>query len=94
LTRLGVDRLGLEPLDRRYLRLIVEHFAGGPVGLQNLAVSLGEEQDTLEDVVEPFLIQTGLLKRTPRGRETTERACAHLGLAPPRRSQDGQGDLL
>lgn len=90
LTRLGVDRLGLEPLDRRYLRLIVEHFGGGPVGLQNLSVSLGEELDTLEDVVEPFLIQTGLLKRTPRGREATERACAHLGLAPPRRSQDAQ----
>lgn len=83
LARLGVDKLGLENLDRRYLRLIMEHFAGGPVGIQNLAVSLGEELDTLEDVVEPFLIQAGLLKRTPRGREVTPRAWGHLGLEPP-----------
>ncbi|PIE76498.1 Holliday junction branch migration DNA helicase RuvB [bacterium DOLJORAL78_65_58] len=80
LTRLGVDRLGLEPLDRRYLQLIIEHFGGGPVGIQNLSVSLGEETDTLEDVVEPFLIQSGLLKRTSRGREATPHAWAHLGL--------------
>jgi len=93
LTRLGVDRLGLEDLDRRYLGLVIEHFGGGPVGLQNLAVSLGEETDTLEDVVEPYLIQTGLLKRTPRGREATPRAYAHLGLEPP---ADGtvQAELL
>ena len=83
LTRLGVDELGLEPLDRRYLGLIIDHFSGGPVGVQNLSVSLGEELDTLEDVVEPFLIQTGLLKRTPRGREVTDGAYAHLGLSRP-----------
>jgi len=83
LARLGVDKLGLENLDRRYLRLIMEHFAGVPVGIQNLAVSLGEELDTIEDVVEPFLIQAGLLKRTPRGREVTPRAWGHLGLEPP-----------
>lgn len=83
LTRLGVDPLGLEPLDRRYLKLIIEHFAGGPVGIQNMAVSLGEEADTLEDVVEPFLIQTGLLKRTSRGREVTAHAWTHLGLEAP-----------
>ncbi len=96
LTRLGVDRLGLENLDRRYLRLIMEHFGGGPVGIQNMSVSLGEESDTLEDVVEPFLIQTGLLKRTPRGREVTDRAWQHLNIQPPRRP-DGpaaQGELL
>ena len=83
LTRLGVDALGLENLDRRYLRLVCEHFGGGPVGIQNLAVSLGEEADTLEDVVEPFLIQTGLLMRTPRGREATAGGWNHLGLEPP-----------
>jgi len=95
LTRLGVDWLGLEPLDRRYLGLIIEHFDGGPVGIQNLAVSLGEEIDTLEDVVEPFLIQTGLLKRTPRGREATPRAWTHLGLsAPAADREDPQGELL
>jgi len=92
LTRLGVDHLGLEDLDRRYLGLIIDHFAGGPVGLQNLAVSLGEESDTLEDVVEPYLIQTGLLKRTPRGREATARAYAHLDLEPP--AGTPQGELL
>ncbi len=94
LTRLGVDALGLEPLDRRYLQVIIEHFAGGPVGIQNLAVSLGEESDTLEDVVEPFLIQTGLLKRTPRGREATAHAWAHLGLEPPAGPAAAQGELL
>ncbi|MHB8080065.1 MAG: Holliday junction branch migration DNA helicase RuvB [Candidatus Krumholzibacteriia bacterium] len=95
LTRLGVDALGLEPLDRRYLELVIEHFGGGPVGLQNLAVSLGEEIDTLEDVVEPFLIQCGLLMRTPRGREATPRAREHLGLtAGRRRPGRGQGELL
>ncbi len=83
LTRLGVDVLGLEPLDRRYLQLIIDHFAGGPVGIQNMAVSLGEESDTLEDMVEPFLIQSGLLKRTPRGREATSHAWKHLGLELP-----------
>jgi Holliday junction DNA helicase RuvB len=97
LTRLGVDHLGLEPLDRRYLRLIIEHFGGGPVGIQNMSVSLGEESDTLEDVVEPFLIQTGLLMRTPRGREVTPRAWEHLELDPPARPGDApgrQGELL
>jgi len=83
LTRLGVDVLGLEPLDRRYLQLIIEHFGGGPVGIQNLSVSLGEETDTLEDMVEPFLIQSGLLMRTSRGREATTRAWSHLGLELP-----------
>jgi len=94
LTRLGVDALGLEPLDRRYLGLIIEHFGGGPVGVQNLSVSLGEESDTLEDVVEPFLIQSGLLMRTPRGREATPHAYEHLGMRPGRRRAGGQGELL
>ena len=102
----GLDVLGLEPLDRRYLNLIIDHFSGGPVGIQNMAVSLGEEADTLEDVVEPFLIQSGLLKRTPRGREATTHAWTHLGLEMPtdRSTQQnsnpepgpksGQGELL
>ena len=94
LTRLGVDALGLEPLDRRYLQVVIEHFAGGPVGIQNLAVSLGEESDTLEDVVEPFLIQAGLLKRTSRGREATAHAWTHLGLEPPDAPNGSQGALL
>ncbi|MCP4144316.1 MAG: Holliday junction branch migration DNA helicase RuvB [bacterium] len=89
LNKLGVDKLGLEPLDRRYLKLIVEHFGGGPVGIQNLAVSLGEELDTLEDVIEPFLIQSGLMKRTSRGREITSGGLNHLGFVIP----DSQGEL-
>ncbi len=93
LTRLGVDHLGLEPLDRRYLRLIIEHFGGGPVGVQNMSVSLGEETDTLEDVVEPYLIQSGLLKRTSRGREATTGAWTHLGLEPPLAGEEGQSLL-
>jgi Holliday junction DNA helicase RuvB len=95
LERLGVDKLGLEPLDRRYLELIITHFSGGPVGIQNLSVSLGEESDTLEDVVEPFLIQSGLLMRTPRGREATDKAYAHLKLASPAARRGGsQGELI
>ena len=94
LTRLGVDVLGLEPLDRRYLQLIITHFNGGPVGIQNMSVSLGEEADTLEDMVEPFLIQSGLLMRTPRGREATAHAWTHLDLEPPSGPGPGQGDLL
>ena len=88
---LGVDAVGLEPLDRRYLALIIEHFAGGPVGIQNLSVSLGEEIDTLEDVVEPFLIQSGLLMRTARGREATAGAYRHLGLAEPHGTRSTAG---
>jgi len=102
LRLLGVDELGLEPLDRRLLEVVVKHFAGGPVGIQNLSVSLGEEVDTLEDVVEPFLIQRGLLKRTPRGRETTALAYRHLGLEAGAERESaaggddgsGQGELL
>jgi Holliday junction DNA helicase RuvB len=77
----GVDEAGLDSLDRRYLRVIVEQYAGGPVGVAALAATLNEEQDTLIDVVEPFLLAAGFLNRTSRGREATARACAHLGLA-------------
>lgn len=94
LGQLGVDLLGLETLDRRYLQVVCEHFQGGPVGIQNLAVSLGEEQDTLEDVVEPFLIQCGLLKRTPRGREVTAGGWRHLGLPPSAGGVPRQDTLL
>ncbi len=96
LTKLGVDVLGLEPLDRRYLQTIIDHFDGGPVGISNMSVSLGEESDTLEDVVEPFLIQSGLLKRTSRGREVTAHAYTHLGLEKPTHGSGSgiQGDLL
>jgi holliday junction DNA helicase RuvB len=82
LELLEVDREGLERIDREILRTIVEKFDGGPVGLSTLAVAVGEEQDTLEDVYEPYLLQSGLIKRTPRGRVATARAWEHLGIEP------------
>jgi holliday junction DNA helicase RuvB len=86
LELLEVDAEGLERLDREILRTIVDKFEGGPVGLSTLAISVGEEQDTIEDVYEPYLLQRGLIKRTPRGRVATARAYEHLGLAPPDRA--------
>ena len=86
LTRLGVDELGLDELDRSVLRTIITKFDGGPVGVESLAAACAEERDTLEDVCEPYLIQEGLLMRTPRGRVATRRAHEHLGLPPPRQS--------
>jgi Holliday junction DNA helicase RuvB len=83
LDMLQVDTLGLEPLDRRLLRIMIVNFRGGPVGLDTIATSLAEEPETVEDVHEPFLIQTGLLARTPRGRVATELAYRHLGIQPP-----------
>ena len=84
LARLEIDALGLDSLDRRYLRLIAEHFGGGPVGVETIAAALAEARDAVEDVVEPFLLQQGLIQRTPRGRALSESAWGHLGLAAPR----------
>jgi holliday junction DNA helicase RuvB len=78
-----VDEEGLDRLDHAVLRLVVEKFGGGPVGLSTLAAALGEEPDTIEDVVEPYLLQLGFVKRTPRGRVATERAYRHLGVSAP-----------
>ncbi len=83
LDQLQVDHEGLDRLDREILRAICEKFGGGPVGLSTLAVAVGEEQDTIEDVYEPYLLQRGLIERTPRGRTATRRAFGHLGLEPP-----------
>ena len=82
LDLLEVDHQGLDRLDREILRAICEKFAGGPVGLSTLAVAVGEEADTIEDVYEPYLLQQGLIERTPRGRAATKRAFEHLGLRP------------
>jgi len=84
LTRLEVDRLGLDAMDRRYLRRIAEHHGGGPVGVETLAAALAEARDTLEDVIEPFLIQEGLILRTSRGRMLGEPGWRHLDMKPPR----------
>ena len=81
-----VDEQGLDRLDHAILRAIIERFSGGPVGLSTLAAAVGEEPDTVEDVVEPYLLQLGFLQRTPRGRVATARAYAHLGVDRPRAS--------
>jgi len=83
LDLLEVDAEGLDRLDREILRAICEKFGGGPVGLSTMAVAVGEEQDTIEDVYEPYLLQRGLIERTPRGRMATRRAFSHLGLESP-----------
>ena len=84
LELLAIDHCGFDNLDRRLLHIIIDHFGGGPVGLDTLAASIGEERGTLEDVVEPYLIQQGYLQRTPRGRVASARAYAHLGLEMPK----------
>jgi len=83
LDRLGVDDIGLDKQDMRYLHALCEMFGGGPVGADTMAAALSEARDALEDVIEPYLIQQGFLQRTPRGRVATARAFAHLGLNAP-----------
>jgi Holliday junction DNA helicase RuvB len=83
LSLLDVDPLGLDDLDRRVLKAVIEKFGGGPVGLETIAASISEESDTIMDVVEPYLLQLGFLDRTPRGRVATRRAYEHLGIAYP-----------
>ena len=91
LAMLEVDRLGLDIMDRKLLLAVIEKFAGGPVGIDNLAAAVGEERDTLEDVVEPYLIQQGLLQRTPRGRVAAVTAYRHFGIVEPRHTRGAEG---
>ncbi|WP_227270499.1 Holliday junction branch migration DNA helicase RuvB [Roseobacter weihaiensis] len=88
LTRLGVDHLGLDGADRRYLTLIAENYSGGPVGIETLSAALSESRDALEEVIEPFLLQQGLIQRTPRGRMLAHKGWAHLGLDAPKAQTD------
>ena len=83
LNLLEVDNLGLDGMDRRYLAMIADIYRGGPVGIETLAAGLSEARDTIEEVVEPFLIQSGLVARTARGRMLNPAAWKHLGIAPP-----------
>jgi Holliday junction DNA helicase RuvB len=83
LHRLEVDALGLDAMDRRFLRCMAENYGGGPVGVETLSAALSEQRDTIEEVIEPFLIQEGLVLRTPRGRVLGERGWKHIGLTPP-----------
>jgi len=90
LHRLGVDDLGLDGADRRYLLLLAENYGGGPVGIETIAAALSESRDAVEEVIEPYLLQQGLIQRTPRGRMLAQKAWQHIGITPPR----GQPDLF
>jgi Holliday junction DNA helicase RuvB len=90
LARLEVDEAGFDKLDRAILLAILEKFQGGPVGLETLAAAIGEDKGTIEDLVEPFLIQRGYLERTPRGRVATRAACSHFGIEPPARGSQAR----
>ncbi|MEO5973361.1 MAG: Holliday junction DNA helicase RuvB C-terminal domain-containing protein, partial [Sphingomicrobium sp.] len=92
LDRLEIDSLGLDAMDRRYLTMIADLYGGGPVGVETLAAGLSEPRDTIEDVIEPFLIQLGLIARTARGRCLNGRGYSHLGLDQPAGSQTGLFD--
>ena len=94
LTMFDVDHIGLDDMDKRLLETIIFKFNGGPVGLNTLAIAVGEESDTLEEIYEPFLITEGLLARTPRGRTATQRAYHHLGVEAPPESAEAQQRLL
>ncbi|MDG3042021.1 Holliday junction branch migration DNA helicase RuvB [Roseicyclus marinus] len=94
LTRLGVDHLGLDGADRRYLRLMAENYGGGPVGVETLSAALSESRDSIEEVIEPYLLQQGLIARTPRGRMLAQKGWTHLGLPVPPVAGQGQGDLF
>jgi len=86
-----VDHLGLDTMDNKILTMLAQTFCGRPVGLNTLASAVGEESDTLEDVYEPYLLQLGLLMRTPKGRQATARAYEHLGMTPPDGAPDQKG---
>jgi Holliday junction DNA helicase RuvB len=90
LKMLDVDSLGFDVMDRKLLHAVLEKFGGGPVGLDNLAAAIGEERDTIEDVLEPYLIQQGYLMRTPRGRVATSLAYQHFGLKVPKSLESGE----
>jgi Holliday junction DNA helicase RuvB len=93
LNRLEVDKIGLDAMDRRYLRAIADDYGGGPVGVETLAAALSEQRDTIEDAIEPYLIQQGLLQRSPRGRLLTLNGYRHLGLTPSKQTE-AQLELL
>jgi len=88
LSRLGVDNLGLDGADRSYLRLIAEQYSGGPVGIETISAAISESRDALEEVIEPYLLQMGLIQRTPRGRMLAKNGWKHLGMQPPKSHGD------
>jgi Holliday junction DNA helicase RuvB len=94
LARLEVDEAGLDSLDRRYLRALIEHYGGGPAGVETLAYAIAEARDAVEDVIEPYLLQQGFIQRTSRGRVACAKAYAHLGLTAPAQPKPAQNGLF
>ncbi|MEO1120484.1 MAG: Holliday junction DNA helicase RuvB C-terminal domain-containing protein, partial [Pseudomonadota bacterium] len=94
LNRLEVDDAGLDGNDRRYLRIIAENYGGGPVGVETIAAAMSEARDAIEEVIEPYLLQQGLIQRTPRGRMLGMKAWRHLGMSAPRETREGQQTLF
>ena len=90
LTRLEVDQRGLDQMDRRYLKSLAENYGGGPVGIETLSAAISESRDSLEEVIEPYLLQMGLIQRTPRGRMLAKNGWKHIGMTPPK----SQGDMF
>jgi Holliday junction DNA helicase RuvB len=86
-----VDEAGLDSLDRRYLRALIENYGGGPAGVETLAAAIAEARDAVEDVIEPYLLQQGFISRTPRGRTACPKAYGHIGLTPPPRAPGQPG---
>ncbi|MBT6296323.1 MAG: Holliday junction branch migration DNA helicase RuvB, partial [Nitrospina sp.] len=87
LAMMEIDPFGLDKMDHKLMLTLIENFRGGPVGLESLAASISEEKDTIEDVLEPYLIQSGFIQRAPRGRIATEIAYKHFGITPPKQNQ-------
>ena len=81
MEKLGVDKNGFESLDKQYLNTIIKHYSGGPVGIDTISVSLSEQIETIEDIIEPYLIQCGFIKRTPKGRVATNKAFSYLNIS-------------
>ncbi len=90
LNRLEVDHVGLDSSDRRYLKFIADNYGGGPVGIETVAAGLSEQRDSVEETIEPYLLQQGFIQRTPRGRILSQKAWQHLGISPPRNNDDQQ----
>jgi holliday junction DNA helicase RuvB len=90
LAMLAIDEIGLNASDRKFLEILIEKFNGGPVGLKTLATALSEEDDTVEEVIEPYLIQMGLIERTPRGRTATKKAYEHLDFDIPENTNNNE----
>ena len=89
MKRMDVDAQGLDTMDHRYMKCIIENYGGGPVGVETIAAVLSEQRDVVEDVIEPYLVQQGFIQRTPRGRCMSEKGYKYLGLTPKKIDQDG-----